>query len=358
MLKRIYEGLDAKKHQGLIKIFSNWIYLAGWIANLGVVPLLLFAAFLLFPALVFLRALLFFVTLVFETISILLHRIQLCDLRRIKYLPRMVTSVKALGLSLLLVPQLAMSVSSKPLKNQTLILAIGEVRELSLPSLDRFTIGNNDYLSHKFFESKKSLLLKGKKLGLAQLHIWNKNGGKAVYQIYVLSKSNQLKLLSLTESLLSIGLEVENKGPWLLIRGELASISEYNQFLKIKKENEDKLQIKITFTKELEKNLLTEVIKSLFDDHISGFKCLIKSLELICHLRDDRTPSPQLEKYLVKKYGVRFIRHKSSNKNKNYRLKVKIIQVESSEAEAHGFGVTSTLGRPKGNLRSRLADSL
>jgi len=339
---------DTKKHQGLKVIFKDWAYLSGWIANLGVVPLLLFAAFLFLPAFVFLRALLFFVTRVFETILILLQRIQLCELRRIKYLPRMLTSVKALALGILLVSSAHAQDGSNPIKKQSLILSIGEVKELHLPKLERFTIGNNDSLSHKFYQKRKSLLLKGKKLGLSELHVWKQNGEHLIYQIYILSKANQLKLLSLTESILNMGLNVQNKGPWLLLSGELERVTHYNQLLKILRANKEKLQLQISLSPVLKRRLLSEVIKALFDDHISDFKCLFKNIEFICHLSDGRSPSPELKNYLESKYAVKFIKHRAQHRENNYRLKIKIIQLESTEAEVAGFGLNQLSGSLKG----------
>ncbi len=345
---KIIKSPNTKKCQGLKTIFKDWTYLSWWIANLGVVPLLLFAAFLFLPAFDFLRALLFFVTRVFETILILLQRIQLCEHRRFKYLPRIQTSVKALAMGILLVFSANAQLTRKPIKKQSLILSIGEVQELHFPKLKRFTIGNNDSLSHKFFQKRKSLLLKGKKLGLSQLHVWKQNGDHQIFQIYILSKANQLKLLSLTESILNMGLDVENKGPWLLLSGELERTSHYNQLLKILRANKEKLQLEVSLSPILKKRLLSEVIKALFDDHISDFKCLFKNIEFICHLSDGRSPSPELKKYLKEKYAVKFIKHKEQHRQSNYRLKIKIIQLESTEAEAAGFGLNQLSGNLKG----------
>ena len=313
-----YKNPCARKHTGILDIKSFRNYLSWWIANLGVVPWLLFAFFLFFPALVFLRALLFFVTRVFETILFLLQlqRTQLCELCRIKYLPRMGTSVKAFSLGLFLLPALTMATSSTPLENQSLVLSIGEIKEIQLPSLKRFTMGETNSVSHKFLPQGKRLLIKAKKLGLSELHVWNKDGSKKKYQIYVLSRTNRLKLLSLAESLNSLGMKASIKGTWIELTGEINKASAYKRFLTIKKNNLEKLQSNFQLSRSLKKTLLSETIKTLFDDHIAGFRCEFQSIELICHLSDGRNPSPEVEKHLKKKLGVVFIRHHSNHKEK------------------------------------------
>lgn len=319
-------------------------YFSWWIANLGVVPLLLFAAFLFFPALVFLRARLFFVTHVFDTILNLLQRKQVCILRRIKYLPSFNSSVKAFSVLFLLFTSPAQAELVKALKNHTLILSIGGIKEIHLDNLDHFSIGNNDSVSHKFNAQKKRLLIKAKSLGLSELHVWKKDGSRSVYQIYVLSRTNLLKLLTLAESLKSLGLDVETKGPWVHVSGELSKTLNYKRFLRIKKNNEEKLQIEVKLSKKLKKSILTNVIKNLFDDRISGFRCHFANIELTCHLSDKRSPSPEVEKFLKEKFGVTFIRHLISNRSKNYRLRIKIIQIESTKAIAHSTGLYQLSG--------------
>jgi hypothetical protein len=325
--------------------FSSW-----WIANFGVVPLLLFAFFLFLPALTFLRALLLFVTRVFETIVILLQRNQLCEHRRFKYLPRIENYVKAFTLTILLLPAQGSTSLQVPMENQSLILSIGEIREVSVPGLKRFSVGNNDSLTHKFLESKSSLLIKGKKLGLSEIHIWKNNNERLKLQVYVLSKSNQLKLNSISESFKNLGLEVETQGPWLRIKGELGQSSSYNQFLKLTQEHREKIGLEVNLSTPLKKILLAKVIRALFDDHINGFRCEFIEIQLLCHLSDSRLPSTEVEKYLKDQFAVKFIRHNNLNQNKNYRLKMKIIQSESNSSHSHSLG----LYQLEGNLRSLL----
>lgn len=332
---------------GLIISLTDFYFFSTWIANFGVVPLLLFAFFLFLPALTFLRALLFFVTRVFETIVILLQRNQLCEHRRFKYLPRIQNYVKALGLTIFLLPVQSIRAKEVAMENQSLILSIGEIKEVYLPGLERFTVGNNDSLTHKFLESKSSLLIKAKKLGLSSIHVWKKNNKRLKIQVYVLSKSNQLKLLSIAESFKNLGLNIETKGPWLIVRGSLGEVSPYNQFVILTKKHKEKIQLDVSLTESLKKKLLAKVIKTLFDDHISGFKCEFQNIQFICHLNDSRLPSSEVEKLLINQYAVKFIRHNHKNQRRNYRLRMKIIQSESKDARSHSLGLYQLEGSIK-----------
>lgn len=335
---------DTKKYLGLKYILKDWGYLSWWIANLGVVPLLLFAAFLFLPAFVFLRALLFFVTLVFDTISFLHIRKLLCELRRIKYLPRLYSSVKTLAAIVLVSFSTFSSAGPKLLETQSFTLSIGEIKEVFLPQIDRFTVASNDSVSHKFIKKTKTLLIKAKKLGLSEVHIWNKTGARSKIKIFVLSRISHLKLQKLSENFHRLGLEVVNEGTKLNIRGELTKVSLYKEFLGLQKNEPEKLIVNVSLSKELKNALLGEVIKSLFDDHIIDFKCEIQSITLYCHLSDKREPSPEIEKFLKNRLGVYFIRHYSRHSNSNFKLKIKIIQIESLDSRAHGFGLNQLSG--------------
>lgn len=337
---------------GLIISLTDSYFFSWWIANFGVEPLLLFAFFLFLPAFIFLRALLFFVTRVFETIVILLQRNQLCEHRRFKYLPRIQNYVKAFALTIFLFPTQGSTSLQVPMKNQSLILSIGEIREISVPGLKRFTVGNNDSLTHKFLENRKTLLIKAKKLGLSEIHIWKKNNERLKIQVYVLSKSNQLKLLSIAESFKNLGLDIQTQGPWLKISGGLELVSTYNQFLKLTRVHKEKIQVQVVLSDSLKKKLLSSVIKTLFDDHINGFKCEFQGIQLLCHLNDSRLPSSEVEKFLKNQFAVKFIRHNNQNRSNNYRLKMKIIQSESNSTSSHSLG----LYQLEGSLKSFFDD--
>jgi hypothetical protein len=347
MSLKIIRSPFAKMRMGLIISLTDFYFFSWWIANFGVEPLLLFAFFLFLPAFTFLRALLFFVTRVFETIVILLQRNQLCEHRRFKYLPTIQNYVKAFALTIFLSPTQGSTSLQAPMENQSLILSIGEIREISLPNLNRFTVGNNDSLTHKFLEGKKTLLIKAKKLGLSEIHIWKKNNKRLKIQVYVLSKSNQLKLLSIAESFKNLGLEIQTQGPWLKISGDLDQVSTYNQFLKLTKEHKDKIQVEVILSHYLKKKLLAMVIKALFDDHISGFKCEFQDIQLICHLNDSRLPSSEVENFLKKQFAVKFIRHNNHNQSKNYRIKMKIIQSVTKSSNSHSLGLYQLEGSIK-----------
>lgn len=327
-----------------MKNFDLKIYLSWWIANLGVVPLLLFAFFLLRPAFTFLRALLFLVTRVFETISLLLQQIQLCELSRIKYLPILISSVKIFALS----SPAVFAEALKSTKNQSLTMSIGEIREVSLKDMRKYSLSNNDPVSHKFLSDTKTLLIKGKKLGITELHIWERNKVKRTLEVFVLSKQRIIKLRALSRDLKSLGLEAYINGNSLSVEGELSELEDYKKFISINKKYENDVEQNVSLSEPLRKKLLARVIKTLFDDHISDFRCVLNRIQIQCFVSDLRMPSSGIKTKLKKELQVHFIKESSHHKKQNYWLKVKIIQLESMDSGAYSFGLHQLSGDIKG----------
>ena len=160
-----------------------------WTLNFGVEPLFFMSFFLFTPVLaflVFLRVSVFFDK---ETINSLLRMI----VNNEKNLTLRTHSVKVfLVLSLLVSLNSAQAMSDN---SENIIIAIGEHKEIPLPSLERFTLSNTDCLTHKFIEKTKTMLIKGSKLGYPELVVWNKgkNNNKKIFRIYILTKQKQLK---------------------------------------------------------------------------------------------------------------------------------------------------------------------
>ena len=203
-------------------------FFSKWIVNFGVVPLLLFNDFLLLPILTFLFDLLNLVILVFETIF-QLHKIKvfkLVNIFRTKFLPILIYAVKALLLALALCVMAAHAKSAQDTERTTLLLSIGEHKEIKYSQISKFTVTNTTIIGHKHKKKINTIIIKGLKLGYTELVIWSKKL-KKTYKVYVLEKKRQLKILHIGETLKEMNLDIRLAGPLIIATGEVSDLQSY-----------------------------------------------------------------------------------------------------------------------------------
>ena len=308
----------------------NNYYLFSWIANLGVVPLLRSFAFLAAPPFLVLRSLLVQVALVRETIFFLLNRF-------LDLLPLSKQSVKIL----LLLPIICLSAEGPEIHN--LILSHGEHQLIQEKQVKKFTLSNHDVVSHKFSPSSHSFLIKGKKLGFAELIVWRQKQ-RAIYRIYVMSKQKHLKILHLAQSVRSIGLDSSFAGPIIAISGTL---NDFNSYLFIKnliKNNTEHLHVRGELSAQLRNQLIGEVYKLLFEEYVDNIRCFSSYFNLYCQYPDSNPPSDNLKKYLEEHYYVQFISIKDQINFQNFRLKMKLVQLEQLSGQEINLGLAQLSG--------------
>lgn len=298
-------------------------YLFGWIANLGVVPLLRFAAFLLAPIFLALAFLRFSVTAVLDAMCF-------SSLKKIRLI--------LLALSLLSVKAIMAS------ESKDIIISRGEQRELSIPGLKRFSVGNREIIAYTA-QSKDKLLIKGSKVGFTDLVVWSE-AGKLTYKIYVLSKTKFLKTTQLAESLAGLNLSLNLNGPIMTVSGEIEKTQDYLYLHKLKKQYKNKMFIQVSLAKELKSFLAAEVYRQLFRHNFSGVSCEAMAIDLICYYEGDKKQYKDLLSQFEKKWHITFIRNESRYQHKNFKVSFKIIQVERVDGEEINFGFSKLSASP------------
>lgn len=327
---------------------SIFNYLA-WIANLGVVPLFLFAAFLFVPALFFLAALLFFVTLVLETISKLLsieNIIKICQIKAL-VLPIFDLSVKGFMLSLLFNPINAMELQHEALSSYS--LSIGEVKQISIPKISKYSISNKDILKIKYDPEKNQLTLKAQKLGSSTLTLFQKksneqNINEIKIEVFVINKIQEAKILETTSLLTSWGFTPQIIGKSIYLSGE---VNNKNDFYRLKKLEQESLSLKLTnlkISKELRAEIIADIYTNLFKYNLTEVTCSFEQqLGIICLYPDSIKINNELVKNIKENYGVTF-QEINSQKDKNYKIKMKIIQVEKLDGKEFNLGLDKIIG--------------
>lgn len=319
--------------------------LSGWISNLGVVPLLRLAAFLLAPIFFFLFARLVSVCLVRETIN---------PLPGINSQLQKVGFVLSVNLKDILVPKCAQLVKifsiilvffsfnqvlSKE-KEQTLILTIGELKEIPLPAGASYSIGNPDTVGHKYLSNKEILLLKGKKLGFSEVRYWERAGRKnEKIKVYVIDRRKQLQSLQTLSALESLGLKVELLGDFLKISGDLISMSAYTQFHLMRKEMGDSLLLVGNLSRELRLKLIGEAYSLFYAAGVKGFRCYTQNYDFICRVPSKKALAPGLVTEIERTTAVKIIETDHNQIDQNFALKLKLVQLESLNGRELSFGL-------------------
>ena len=335
--------------------FKNY-FAAAWIANLGVVPLFLFAAFLLAPAFFFFLSLLLFVTHVLETIGKLLYNrnyrrrintnnvIYQIPFFKLSFLPRISRCVKGFFVILLLNHMLW---SGNALASD-FILSRGQSMSLPLPKMARFNVGNKEVLTYKLNESNKTLLIRGASLGTSEILVWNKGEeNPETYQIFVISKNQESKLLHIAQLMSSMGLKTLVDLPHLRVSGGLTSLKDYLQYKKIQAQNNELILDEVNIGPTLKKTILADIYKHFFNDYKDSIKCTLLYSEFTCLYPKNEAPGESLKKFLIEKYKVMFIEHNNQKFRKNYSFKMKIVQLEQMDGEELRLGleqINATLG--------------
>ncbi len=325
------------------------------IENLGVVPDVRFLAFLLVPAFLALRSLIVLVTLVLDIIYLptknYLFKFKLSNTdvlisKNMQFVKAIITIIfiNNLCFGAAHTNYLSGNSSNKDI-NESKIISIGEHLELSIPNLKKFTIGNNDIISHKFNPKSKKLLIKGKKLGFTEIIIWRKKQSKKKIQIYVLSKQKHLKILHLAQIIKRLGLNVKIVGPLIIVDGTINEISNYRLIKKLQINNKW-IHIRGELHTDLKNKIIGEIYNTMFNEYVDQISCSSEFLTIYCTFSKQNMPSPKVIQNCQQRYFVKFTPIKSRLKQKNFLLKLKIIQMERIDGKELNFGIsklTSTL---------------
>lgn len=305
-------------------------YFVACTANLGVVPLFLLSAFLLAPDLRALAFLLFSVTFVLDAIWSS-YKITVVNflITKTDNLAAVSSSVKSFLCILAFLPCITFA--------EDLILAQGEQKELSFSTLKKYSVGNPDVLSYKYFAKGKKILLKGKKVGFSDLVIWAE-GEKKEYKIYVLSKQKHLQSIQLAEALKPLDLTVHIQGPVIVVEGEVKSLEDFLYIHKLKAKNGDQVYFKAEISAKLRNFIVGMVYHKLFGAGFSQVSCQAQFTEILCDYSPEGADLSFL-KDIQKRYGVTFVARQSRWLQKNYRLKMKLVQVERIDGREISTGL-------------------
>ena len=333
---------------GCFNLNDQWVknYFTAWIANLGVVPLFLLAAFLLAPAFFFFLNLLFVVTHVLETICKLPYRsrssISLYNNFKPSFLPSKRSRVKGIVLTISALIQLGDSYANT--KSVDLIVARGQSIEVALENMEKFNVGNRQVLTYRLNEKSKKLLIRGIQLGHSEILVWNRNKSIETYQIFVVSKQQETKMLQLASEISHLDLSTQIMIPHIKVTGTLNNLPLYFNYKKILEQNSGTIVDEVKLSSELKNKIFAGVYATFFEDYSDSIKCTCEFSLITCFYPENEALSVSTNKYLIEKYKLLLIPKNNQQFKKNYRLKIKLIQLEQLDGEELRLGLEQVSG--------------
>ena len=333
---------------GCFNLNDQWVknYFTAWIANLGVVPLFLLAAFLLAPAFFFFLNLLFVVTHVLETICKLPYRfrssISLFNNFKPSFLPIKSLCVKGILLTICLV--IALKGPYAEAKSVDLIISRGQSIEIPLDDMEKFNVGNRQVLTYRLNEKNKKLLIRGGQLGHSEILVWNRNKSIETYQVFVVSKQQEAKMLHLASEISHLDLSTQIMIPHLKVTGVISNFPFYLNYKKILTQNSGIIIDEVSLSSELKNKIFAGVYTLFFEDYSDSIKCSCEYSLITCFYSENEALGVLTNKYLTEKYKLLLIPKNNQQFKKNYRIKIKLILLEQLDGEDLRLGLEQVSG--------------
>lgn len=321
---------EKKKESLKLSFMGDYFFLSGWIANLGVVPLFFIAFFLEDPAAFAFLCLLFSVTHVLDTIRHLLNNN--------RSISPVVTPVTNLVKVILVILSINRPIWAEEFRKD-IILAKGEQSELSIPGLDKFSVGNKEIIGHKYLPQKGQFLIKGKCVGFSDLVLWDKLKNKYSYKIFIISKNDQLKTIHTADALKYLHLDFKIQGENIYLEGEIKEIDAYFMLLKIMKEQNNLLSSNLSLSSSLKSRIIGEIYAHFIKEGVQEYSCKVQGIKITCSYDELTQPSPEVQNLLKNKFDLSLLSFKSSRHRKNFKIKLKMLQLERLDGEELSFGL-------------------
>lgn len=318
-------------------------YFSLWIANFGVDPLFSIMFFLLFPAFFLLNLLLHLVCIVFDPIILPLPLLKSLNCKfRSLFLSIYKSNVKVF-LACYAILTYSNILYASNIKE--IFISVGEQVEISLPNINKYSVGNKDVIKHKFRPKYHQILIKGKKIGFSDIVIWQ-NHQKQTYHIYVISKKEQLEKITLIESLKKLNLKIRTQGNIVYVYGTIKKQEQFVLLNKIKEKKHKNLILNIDVHKELRNALFSKVYLSLFADGAKKVICQNFGIKIQCAVQGISLEASSIN-YFKENFFIIFTNQFQRLEDKNFHASFKIVQVETSKAEYLKLGLSSISAQVK-----------
>jgi hypothetical protein len=234
--------------------------------------------------------------------------------------------------------------SSLNKESRDITLAKGELLRLPSPKLSHFSVGNKEVLKAKALGSS-ALLLRGEKLGHADLLIWSKgNTRPKKLSVFVVRKSKQLKLMQLTHGLSSLGLKVNRRAGVIRLSGTIETYSQYLELVQRFQELKDRVQIDdVKLSLALRRKVFSKFLVETATHNLGELNC--RPLKLFIRCEASQALQKEISK-LNELFLIDWISEGLLQATRQYQVTLILQQFENSKGDAFNFG----LSKIEGNL--------
>ncbi len=329
-----------------------------WMGNFGVVPFVRSMALRFLPHLLLLLLRTASVCFVLETMKYLLYRINMLTIYWVSDEPILLPGLKQkvkIFLSVLIIglphPMAGAELEAIP---ETILLGVGEHRQLFLPELAQFSVSNKDCLSYKFGPKKGELWILAKKTGFSEIMGLDQKGISRKLQVYILSKRDQLKLQNVAQAAEIAGWKTTWVGHYLNISGEIKNANDYALAHQIRTEIKERGIFNLSLQESLAKEMIVKIYRELYENWADYFRCTYSGMDVECAVSQSNPPPAALLKTLSEKYLVQFRQVADKFFKKNFRAKLRFFQMSRADGQYFDLGM-ETLTTNIGSLFNRNA---
>lgn len=330
-----------------MKNLLNYFF-STWISNLGVVPLFLSMFFLFEPAFFNLFFLLVLVCVVFEDISVSLSSF-FNKIYRSVFLTLKLFVVKIF--LPLFIGNNVYAGAHNPIDH---FMSKGEQLTIRTENLDNYSIGNKEVIKHKYYPTKKQLLIKANSIGFSDLVLWEKKSKKVTHRFYISSKREQLKKLEFAQMLEGTNLSSELKGNLFIIKGKVRSRYDLLILNRLNSKKNINILNNTSIDKDFRNQLISQIYTAFYqtegisiscEENNRSFQCFYQSkLELPLHFRK------------FEALGITFNPESTRYKSSNYNIQFKIISVEFDNQNQNSFGFDNLSASLSSTLNTKSLD--
>jgi hypothetical protein len=317
-------------------------YLSLWIANFGVVPLFSLAFFLFLPLAFSLFFLILFVFNVLE--PIFKTFVKLFNLKQY-FLTFLICIVKVFFITKLQTIDIA---AASTASKRDIFIARGEQFELNINDLKSYSIGNKAVVSSKYYKTQNKLLIKGKSIGFSDIVIWRAKQ-KSTYNIYVISKKEQLNKYQAINGFKEIKLKATPINDNFYIEGKIDKLKDYIIFKSLMKDS--KAISAVTISNQLKRSLIEQIYLEL-DHEVHFLSCTFKYADLICVISFEDLNNLKVQS-LSKKYFIKMQPNNEIKTNENYKVTLNLLKIERNKQESLSLGSYKVEGELQDLLRDQ-----
>ena len=205
---------------------------------------------------------------------------------------------------------------------QSLSLKEGEIYNLSVPQLEKFSVGNGEVVAVKFLKLKKLLVIRAKKSGASDLVIWEKNENSTRFKITVLKENSGVPVLlpgpSLEGFLKHYGVEFKKSGHGL-IQAILKTSADWQNVCPLRKKF---LDLHLVLSSDLKQKILQQVLEVFYKEEFDFVLCHPTFPSLLCSLPKNEEKRATILLGLLEQWCVSLIFREEELKNYVFEISI------------------------------------